>query len=73
MRRLTVVQRYPNVLPRLMCPEVLTREGKVIQCLGRLHRGTCCGDLREIWTIDGRGTNELHIIRTKDLTDALHS
>lgn len=70
-RKLTLRQKYPNVLPRLMVPEVLTREGKVILVVGRLHRGTCYGDLREIVTIDGRGKHELHVVRVEHLQSNL--
>ena len=62
-KAMTLAERYPNVKPRLMTPQILAAEGKGITQIGPAY----LNDYRAIITTDGRGVNEAHFIARIDL------
>lgn len=67
VKQLSLAQRYPNVPPRLMSLEILQQEGKAILTQGRTLPGGHYGTLVEIFTIDGNGVHEQHLIPATQL------
>jgi hypothetical protein len=65
---LTLAERYPNVRPRIMTPVILAKEGKAILCIGPDYGPYGGVDYAQIWTEDGRGVREAHLIDKKYLT-----